>query len=170
MPNGNTPVSSSSNNKWYAIAAIIAVAVLALWLVPRFMRSATGVNVDQHMNGATTYTNDQGSVTVGAAAMPENWPSDAPANYAGATIVYSGTSNPQTGTPGSAVSYTAQASVQAVADYYKQQLSAAGWTVLGAANVGSAMVVSAKKDTRTMGVYITDTGDGHVSVVAGIGM
>ena len=133
--------------------------------------SITGVDVDRSVDGSTTYTNDEGTVSVGtSASMPENWPSDAPQNFAGASIVYSGTSNPQTGQSGSAGSYTVRASASSVADYYKQQLASAGWTVQGTANMAGATVVSATKDTRTIGVYITDTGDGNVTVVAGISM
>ena len=172
MPDGSTPSTSGSNKMWYIIGGIVVLAIVG-WLFMRgaggFMGAATGFDVDRNADGSATYSNDEGSVTVGTTAtMPSNWPSDAPANYAGAAIVYSGTSNPQTGTSGSAVSYTAQASVQSVADYYKQQLTSGGWAIQATANVGGATVVSATKDTRTLGAYITDTGDGNVSVVVGI--
>ncbi|MBI5457770.1 LPXTG cell wall anchor domain-containing protein [Candidatus Kaiserbacteria bacterium] len=168
MPEGNTPSTSGSNKMWYIIGGIVILALVG-WFLMRGVGSLTGVDVDQAGNGATTYSNEEGSVTVGSgASMPSNWPSDAPANYAGASIVYSGTSNPQTGQSGSAVSYTVRASATSVADYYKQQLTSAGWTIESTANIAGAMVVAAKKDTRTMGVYITDTADGNVTVVAGI--
>ncbi len=159
---------------YYIIGGVIVLALIG-WFLMRgagsMMGAATGTDVDRNMDGSTTYTNDQGSVTVGtAASMPANWPSDAPQNFAGATIVYSGTSNPQTGQTGSAVSYTVRASAQSVADHYKQQLSSAGWTVQATANMGGATVVSASKDARTFGAYITDVGDGTASVVVGIGM
>ena len=156
-------------NKAVYIIGGIVVLLIAGWFLTRGSASVSGVDVDNNLDGSTTYSNEEGSVTVGTTAtMPSNWPSDAPANFAGATIVYSGTSNPQTGKTGSAVSYTARASVQAVADYYKQQLTAAGWTIAGTANIAGATVVSATKDTRTFGAYISDTGDGNVSVTAGI--
>ncbi len=172
MPEGNTPSASGSNKMWYIIGGIIILALIG-WFLMRgagsLMGAATGVNVDRGANGSATYSNDQGSVTVGTgASMPANWPSDAPANYAGASIVYSGTSNPQTGQSGSAVSYTVRASAQSVADYYKQQLTSAGWAIQGTANMAGAMVVSATKDSRSLGAYITDAGDGTVSVVVGI--
>jgi len=157
---------------WYIIGAIVAVLLLG-WLFTggagSMMGAASGVDVDRNADGSATYSNEEGSVTVGTmATMPSNWPSDAPQNFAGASIVYSGTSNPQTGNVGSAVSYTVRASAQSVADYYKQQLTSAGWTIAGTANMAGAMVVSATKDTRTFGAYISDTGDGNVSVTAGI--
>ena len=173
MPEGNTPSASGSNKMWYIIGGIVILALVG-WFLMRgagsLLGAASGVDVDQQ-GGATTYSNEEGSVTVGtAASMPANWPSDAPANYSGAAIVYSGTSNPQTGQSGSAVSYTVRASASSVADYYKQQLASAGWAIQGTANVAGAMVISATKDTRTIGAYITDTGNGEVSVVVGIGM
>lgn len=180
MPEGNTPSTSDStgspqagsNKMWYIIGGIVVLALLG-WFLMRgassLMGTASGVDVDQGPNGATTYSNEEGSVTVGSgASMPSNWPSDAPANFAGASIVYSGTSNPQTGETGSAVSYTVNASASGVADYYKQQLTAEGWTIVSTGNMAGATVVAATKDTRTMGVYITDTGNGSVTVVAGI--
>lgn len=153
---------------WYIIGGIVILLLLG-WLVTRGLGGVAGGSLNA--DGSTTYTNNDGSVTVGtSASMPANWPSDAPANYTGAAIVYSGTSNPQTGTSGSAVSYTVNASVQSVADYYKQQLTSAGWTIHGTTNVAGATVVSATKDTRTVGAYIAETGDGNVSVTVGIEM
>ena len=167
------PSTSGSGNKmWYIIGAVVVLALLG-WLFMRGAGSltgaASGVNVDRNADGSATYSTEEGSVSVGtSASMPENWPSDAPANYAGSSIVYSGNSNPQTGSAGAAVSYTTSASVSGVADYYKTQLTANGWTIQATANMGGATVVSATKDTRTFGAYITDTGSGNVSVTAGI--
>ena len=173
MPDGNTPAASGSGNmRWYVIGGI-ALLLIGGWLLTggaaKLMGGAQGVDVDRNADGSTTYANDEGSVTVGtSASMPANWPSDAPANYSGAVIVYSGTSNPQTGQEGSAVSYTVQASVQSVVDFYRSQLAAGGWTVNATANAGGATVISATKDTRTFGAYIVDTGGGTVTVTAGI--
>lgn len=174
MPDGNTPPASGSSNKmWYIIGGIAVVLILG-WLVTRgtssLMGAATGNDVDQNMDGSTTYSNSEGAVTVGGGSMPDNWPSDAPANYAGAAIQYSGSSNPQTGQAGSAVVYTVKGSAQAVIDHYKKELGRSGWTIEATANTGGATVLSAKKDTRTLGIYVVDAGDGLVSVTAGIGM
>ncbi|MEK7156552.1 MAG: hypothetical protein AAB790_01970 [Patescibacteria group bacterium] len=172
MPEGNTPSASGSNKMWYIIGGIVILALVG-WFLMRgagsLIGAASGVDVDQGADGSATYSNAEGSVTVGTgASMPANWPSDAPANYSGATIAYSGTSNPQTGQSGSAVSYTVRASAQSVADYYKQQLASAGWTIESTANMAGATVLAARKDSRTIGAYITDAGDGTVSVVVGI--
>ncbi|OGG90766.1 hypothetical protein A3H16_00680 [Candidatus Kaiserbacteria bacterium RIFCSPLOWO2_12_FULL_53_8] len=102
--------------------------------------------------------------------MPDNWPSDAPAIYSGGTIQYSGSSNPQTGQAGSVVVYSAKATVSSVVEYYKAQLAQAGWTLEGTANSAGTTIISAKKDTRTFGISVADTGTGTVQVTAGIGM
>ncbi|HEY4522581.1 MAG TPA: hypothetical protein VJH91_03040 [Candidatus Paceibacterota bacterium] len=167
-----TPSTSGSNKMWYIIGAIVVVLLLG-WLVTRDMGgiagTMAGVDTDRNMDGSTTYTDDQGnSATVGGGSMPENWPTDAPANFAGASIQYSGTSNPQTGEAGSAIVYTVSASSQAVADHYRAQLQSNGWKLENTANVGGATVLSASKGDRNMGIYITDAGEGKVSVTAGI--
>jgi hypothetical protein len=156
--------------RWYIIGGI-AVFLIGGWFLTRGSDSmmGAGTDIDRNADGSTTYTNDEGSVTVGTSArMPTNWPSDAPDNVAGAVIVYSGTSNPQTGQTGSAVSYTVRTSVQSVVDHYRSALASGGWTVNATANTGGATVISATKDTRTFGAYIVDTGDGNVTVTAGI--
>ena len=160
-----------SNKLIYIIGGVV-VLLLVWWLFTGGMASLAGapagVDADRNVDGSTTYTSDEGSVTVGTQSMPSNWPSDAPDNYAGASITFSGTSNPQTGQIGSALSYTVRAPASAVADYYKQQLGSKGWTIQTTANAGGAMVVSATKDTRTFGAYIADTGGGMTTVTAGI--
>ena len=177
MPEGNAntpPTSGSGNKMWYIIGAIVAVVLVGGFLSRSagFMAMrAAGVDVRPNANGTMTYGNNEGTVTVGSgASMPSNWPSDAPANYSGAAIQYSGASNPQTGQAGSAVVYTAKASAQSVIDYYKGELAKGGWKTDGEMNTAGATVLSAKKDTRTIGIYVTDTGNGSVSVTIGIGM
>ena len=172
MGDENTPSTSGNKKMWYIIGGIVVLLLLG-WLATRgiggAMMGAAGVNTQQHLDGSTTYTDNEGnSATIGGNSMPESWPSDAPQNYAGATIQYSGNSNPQTGKAGAAVVYSAQASAQAVVDYYKAQLSSKGWTIEATANTGVATVLSATKDGRTFGLYIVNSGSGTVSVTAGI--
>jgi len=172
MPEGNTPPASGSNNKMLYIIGAVVVVLLLGWVLTREMPGAggemAGVDTDRNIDGSTTYSNDEGTVTVGGSSMPENWPTDAPANYAGASIQYSGTSNPQTGEAGSAIVYSVSASAQAVTDYYRSGLQSKGWTLDNTANVGGATVLSASKGDRHMGIYIADTGNGMVTVTAGI--
>ena len=174
MPEGNTPTASGTNNKMLYIIGALVVVVLLGWLITRgtggIAGSMAGVDTDRNIDGSTTYSNDEGTVTVGGNSMPENWPSDAPANYAGASIQYSGTSNPQTGEAGSAIVYSVNASMQSVTDFYRSGLQSNGWTLDNTANVGGATVLSASKGDRNMGIYIADTGNGMVTVTAGIEM
>jgi hypothetical protein len=153
----------------YIIGGVTVLLIAGWYFMGGSMAgNMAGVDTDRNLDGSTTYTSEEGSVTVGGNSMPANWPSDAPQNFAGATITFSGTSNPQTGQVGSAVSYTVRASAQAVADYYKSELESKGWTVAATANMGAASAISATKDTRTFGAYIADTGDGSVAVTAGL--
>lgn len=123
-----------------------------------------GVDMDRNLDGSTTYSNEEGSVTVGGNRLPDNWPSDAP-TYANAAIQYSGSTNPQTGAPGSAVVFNTQDSLTAITDFYKRELAAKGWTISQTANVGGATVIAATKDSRTFGVYIVDAGENRTVTV-----
>ena len=169
MPPENSAAAPSKTWLWYVIGGVVVLIILAFI----FMRGpvslmGSGIGADQNIDGSTTYTDQQGNTaTVGGNSMPENWPSDAPANYAGASIQYSGNSNPQSGTAGAAVVYTVNASVQSVVDYYKAQLSSKGWTIVGTANVGGATVLSATKDERSFATQIVSNGS-SVTVTAGI--
>jgi len=137
------------------------------------MRFVPGLNgVQQNLNGTQTYSNNEGSVTVGTnAGMPSGWPNDLPSNYTGAHIIYSGNSNPQTGQAGAAISYTLQdASAQTVASYYQNGLTEKGWSIESNANMGGQIVIGAKKDGKTFAAIIIDSGDGTVTVTAGLGL
>ncbi len=151
----------------YIVGAIIVVLLLGWFLTRGIGGTIAGVDTDRNLDGSTTYTNDDGSVTVGG-TMPENWPSDAPDNFAGASIQYSGTSNPQTGEAGSAIVYSVSATTQAVVDYYRAQLQSNGWTLENTANIAGSTVLSGSKDDRNIGIYIADAGNGMVTVTAGI--
>ncbi|MBI5644893.1 hypothetical protein HY970_02235 [Candidatus Kaiserbacteria bacterium] len=172
MEDAQMPTPKGMSNKiWYVIGAIVAVLLIG-WLATRGMSYGAarmaGANVDQHMDGSTTYSNGEGSVTVGGGSMPDNWPSDAPANYAGASIQYSGNSNPQTGKSGAAVVYTARGSSTDVLNYYKSELASKGWKIEGTFNANGTTALSARKDTRVMAVYIVPGAEGMVAVTAGI--
>lgn len=155
------------NKTWLIIGGAV-VLLLLVWFL--FGRNPAGVSTDRNIDGSTTYSNEEGSVTVGGASMPENWPADAPSNYSGASIQYSGTSNPQTGKTGSAVVYTVNASAPQVTEYYKAELAKSGWKIEGTAVIGPSTAITATKDARTLGVYIGEAGNGTVSVTVGIEM
>lgn len=173
-----SPVVHSKNKIVYIVT--IALAVLVLGGVILSFAGGVGsvwggwggytprTDVDRNLDGSTTYSNGEGSVTVGGNTMPENWPSDAPAAYEGAAITYSGSSNPQTGEAGAAAVYTVKASADSVVQYYESRLKAEGWTVTATANAGGMKVITATKDTRTFGAYIGSDGQGNTSVTVGI--
>jgi hypothetical protein len=171
-----SPATQASSKKWlYIIGGIIVLLVIGA-VVSGFGRGtglgaayfAPGTDVDRNMDGSTTYSTDEGSVTVGGNSMPENWPSDAPTAYTGATIVYSGATNPTTGAAGSAVVYTVKASAESVVEYYESRLKAEGWAITASADAGGMKVITATKDTRVFGAYIGADGQGNTSVTAGI--
>ena len=163
----------SNKTIWYIVGGLLILAVIGGGMsrgAGYMGMRAAGVDVRPGMDGSATYKTNEGSVTVGGNKMPENWPSDAPANFAGASITYSGSTNPQTGAAGSAVMYTVKASGDAVAAQYKAELEAKGWKVEQVANVAGATVMAAKKDTRTFGVYITAGENGETMVQASVSM
>ena len=161
-------VSNPSKNKLYLIIGIIVILLVVGWLLMKGVgRSITGVDVDRNINGSTTYSNDEGSVTVGGNKMPDDWPGDAP-KYGNASIQYSGSSNPQTGEAGLTVSFTTSDSAETVVNFYKKELTLNGWTVEQTATMGASAILAAKKDTRTFAVYIIDSGNGQVSVTASV--
>ncbi len=152
------------------IGGIVVLAIVGFIAKGLIFGALTGGHYQQNLNGTQTYSNNEGSVTVGNnASMPSEWPSDAPSNFAGGSIVFSGNSNPQTGKNGAVVSYTVKGgTIQGVSDYYKAQLTANGWTLQGNYNVAGQGVLAAQKDGRTFGVSISDSGNGSVTVTAGL--
>ena len=171
-PENKTPVSAKStkSNKWlYVVGGIVVVLVLAKFATGALLMHALpgGVNMQRGMDGSATYSNSQGSVTVGANKMPDNWPSDAP-TYTNAQIQSAVSSNPQTGQAGSAVVFTTSDSAQTVTDFYTKTLAADGWKVEQTVSSGASSAITATKDTRNFGVYIVDSGDGKVTVTASV--
>lgn len=162
--------SPRSNKTLYIIIAIVVLIAL-VWLftggIGKMALKKAGVDLNYSPDGSTTYETEEGTVTVGGNTLPSNWPSDAP-TYPNASIQYSGTNNPQTGAEGSAVVFLTEDSMQIVVDFYKKELASNGWKVENTATIGGATVLAALKDTRTLGVYISDVGNGQVSVTVGI--
>lgn len=157
------------SKKWLYIAGgVIVVLVLGRFAMGGF-GSVAGVNVNRAVDGSATYSNSQGSVTVGANKLPDNWPTDAP-TYPNAQIQSAVASNPQTGQAGSAVVFTTSDSAQTVADFYKKALATSGWKVEQTVSTGTGTILAATKDTRNFGIYIVDSGDGKVSVTVSVSM
>ena len=143
---------------------------IAWYASTQMMGKTASGDLQQNGNGSQTYSNNEGSVTTGAnAKMPSTWPTDAPANYSGATIIFSGNSNPQTGKAGAVVSYSVQnVTPEAVASYYRQTLAAKGWKIAGDASVGKQLILGATKDTRTFAISISEATNNVVTVTAGL--
>jgi hypothetical protein len=168
--NGNQSQGDEKSKKpLYIVIGVVVVLVLGWFFTGGMMRSVTGVDVQRSLDGSATYSNSEGSVTVGANKMPDNWPSDAP-TYPNAQIQSAVTSNPQTGQAGSAVIFITSDSIQAVTDFYKKELATQGWSVEQTVSMGTGTMLAATKDTRDFGVYIADSGDGNVSVSATVSM
>ena len=176
MDETTQPVAAaSSSKKWLYIGlSVFALIIIGFMFtgggpLGSAYFAGPGVDVDRNIDGTATYSNDEGSVTVGSgASMPSNWPSDAPTAYTGATILYSGSTNPTTGESGSAVAYNTTASLQSVMEYYSARLRAEGWTVEANTQMAGMNVITAKKDTRVFGAYVADAGNGVVNVTAGV--
>jgi hypothetical protein len=158
---------TKSKKPLYIVGGVVVILILGWLATGGIMRSVTGVNVQRSLDGSATYSNKEGSVTVGANKLPDNWPSDAP-TYPNAQIQSAVSSNPQTGQAGSAVVFTTSDSAQTVTDFYKSTLASKGWKVEQTVSTGQGTMLGATKDTRSFGIYIVDSGDGKVSVTASV--
>lgn len=162
-----TQAGPKSKKGLYIVGGIVVVLVLGRFVMGGIGGSLSGV--DRNGNGTATYSNSDGSVTVGSNKLPANWPSDAP-TYPNAQIQSAVASNPQTGSAGSAVVFTTGDSQQKVIDFYTRALATNGWKVEQTVSTGTGTMLSATKDTRNFGVFITDSGDGKVSITASISL
>ncbi len=146
---------------------IVIIILLWGWTMWKGSESFSGLTTDKSGTQATTYTNKEGSVTVGGNTYPDNWPTDVP-KYSNATVQYSAASNPQAEGAASSVIFLTKDSIQSVVDFYKKELVSFGWNVEQVVNTGGTTIIAAKKDTRNFAAYIADSGDGQVSVTVGI--
>lgn len=165
----------ASKKMWYIVGGVLAVLIvgglvfgaLARTTAKRALERATGGKINYGADNTTTYTTDEGSVTIGGNSLPSNWPSDAP-QYPGAKIQYSGSANPQTGEAGASMVFEVSATSKAVQEYYNRELTAKGWKIESTATMGSATTLGATKEGKTFAVYIVDAGNGKVNVTVGI--
>ena len=174
MDEQNQTVDAAPTSSKKTIPIVIAVVVLlgAGWFFTRggmmgVVGVPAGVNVDRNMDGSATYSNDEGSVTVGANSYPDNWPGDAP-RYGNGQIQYSASSNQQTGENGSMISLTTSDNPQKVVDFYKSELASKGWKIEQTATVGQMFIISATKGTMTFSVQVVGTDDKQTTVTIGI--
>lgn len=167
-PLSNLPGGLSQKKLLYIVVGVVVLGGLGMlvrgmfsrnageFMAERAIERATGGNVDVDYRGdnTITYKGKEGSVQVGEnASLPSDWPSDVPV-ISGAKISYSGTSNPATGQSGASVMFTTTKSAAEVAEYYNAELASQGWAIEGTGNFGGTSIVSAKKDSRTVGISI----------------
>lgn len=96
---------------------------------------------------------EEGTVEIGSASLPENWPEDV-AVYPNAAVSYSAAVNSENGEPQMAFVITTDDSVTAVAAFYKDQLMANGWTMEAAMEAGTMTILSGSKDDRIVSLVI----------------
>jgi hypothetical protein len=123
-------------------------------------------DVDVQSDGTMDIEVEGGTAKVGTQSMPSNWPEDVPA-YPGATVSYSTSVNPQTGTPGMAVMLLTPDTLEAAATYYKTELAAQGWTVESSLEAAGTSLFSATKDQRTASVMI-NASEGQTAITVAI--
>ena len=177
IPSQSTGGAGQAGKKlWYIIGGILIIIILgggiSRWLArnatERVLEKATGVDIEYKSDGEATYSNEEGSVTVGGTSYPDNWPSDVP-KYPNGEIFFSGSSNPQTGESGATVSFSTNDSPSEVMDYYKRELTGSGWQIEGTATVAGMTTLNATKGESTFGVWAAES-EGSTQVTAGVGM
>ena len=166
--------------KWIIVGVIVLVVlyVLQSMLSPtrmmergieRAMEEAGGGDVDIDINpmgGGDARVNFKGENgetyemnAGGSVSLPDNWPSSVPL-MDGANITYAGTMMAAQG-GGTSVAYTTNDSVNAVADYYKNELPQNGWTIaMTSATTDGAIVSATRGEGEGVMVYIGSSPEG----------
>jgi len=173
------PADKKGNNK---LLMIVIVVVLFLAVVGFLMKSAankasskvaeeainnaTGGKADVDINGANvSVKTKEGSFSTGN-KLPDDWPKDAPV-YTGATVTYSGSSNPQTGESGFGAVLTTTDGSTKVVEFYKKELVSQGWTIASTQIANDTTVLGSTKDTRSLAVSIVEA-SGTTTITLGI--
>ncbi|MSR67833.1 hypothetical protein EXS65_03360 [Candidatus Peribacteria bacterium] len=125
-------------------------------------------DVDVNLDGSMDNETEEGTAKIGAQDMPSDWPEDAPGAYPGSTVSYSASMDPETGKPDMAIVSTTADNTATVTTHYKTELAAKGWTVGTRMEGAGTSIFSATKDTRTMSLLITGTGQGQTTVTMAI--
>ena len=125
--------------------------------------SGTQVKVD---GNAVHVETSEGSATLGGNTLPADWPTDV-AVYAGATITYAASVNPQSGKPGNALVLTTADSAEKVAAYYKDMLKTNSWTTTGMMESVGTSIITATKADRTLSLMVSTSG-GVTGITIGV--
>ena len=121
-------------------------------------------NVDVSNGGVRVETKD-GSFQAGAGAgLPSDWPSDVPL-MPGAQVQYSGTSNKD---KGSGVVFTTTKTLDEVVAFYRDQLTASGWTVQSSGAIANFTALTATKGEVGLSFAVQAAAPGQTTVTIGI--
>lgn len=161
------------------ILVVIVVILVGLYLVGRsasrfvansLLSGITGQNVDVDSSGdKVTVQTEEGQVSFEAGgSLPEGFPSDFPV-YPGAKVVSSSTVQGEKDS-GMSVVWETSDSQATVADYYKKELPAAGYSVVSTFAANDSLTISFKKGETEgfMGVTSGEGGKTTISVTIGV--
>ena len=151
--------------KWVIGGFLVVVLVL---IGSRFIGGKSSDNKeDEAQNTEEPKNTDDAQQNGESVKLPSDWPSDAPI-MPDANIQYSASADPQTDDQGAYVVFGISKSEKEVAEYYKKELPANGWTVSGVASTTGGTNINAGKDTRVIAVVIVPSGD-TITVTIGVG-
>ena len=144
---------------------IIAVALAAVSLSACGRKEETATAVPTSESSYTVTTNEGGAVTTqtaasagaGVSALAVNMPDYAPL-YPGATVKASSTTSANDHQVGS-VTYVTTAAPQAVIDFYKPKVAAAGFTTSADANIGVGLMYAATDQAKARSLQIIATAE-----------
>ncbi|OGG55691.1 hypothetical protein A3D71_02100 [Candidatus Kaiserbacteria bacterium RIFCSPHIGHO2_02_FULL_55_20] len=171
MSNGNMSSMPGSKQTWYAVGAVVVVALLAWVVISNGLLGSVTGNTDETATstGVAGGTGGAGGTTAtGAGKLPAGWPADAPALQSGAKITYSGAIDPKTKVTGPTVVYTGPGTAATAVTFFKSQFTKQGWTFRGQGNVLGSVQLTATKDTRRVTVTILEVSPGLLNVTVGV--
>jgi len=161
------------------ILVVIVLILVGLYLVGRtasrfianrVLSGITGQNVQVDSSGdKVTVETEEGQVSFEAGgSLPAGFPSDFPV-YSGAKVVSSFTAQGEQDS-GMSVVWESSDSQASVADFYKKQLPAAGYTVSSTFEATNSLTISFKKGETEgfMGVTSGEGGKTTISVTVGV--
>jgi len=161
-------INELTKQKWFVPAAVV-VGLLVVgsllrnsgeYAAEQALERAVGgdADIDYDGDGSVTVKTDQGEWST-SGELPRDWPSDVP-TYSGAKVLSSASSNPATGAAGVYVALRTADAPSRVADFYKSELAAKGWTIAGTATVNEGTYLTAKKDNRSLSLAIGSDDEG----------
>jgi hypothetical protein len=167
-------INELTKQKWFVPAAV----VVALIVIGSLMRNSGEYAAEQALermaggdadvdydDGEVTVRTDEGEWSTGG-DVPSGWPSDVPV-YRGAKVVSSASSNPSTGEKGYYLALQSSDAPDAVAEFYKRELAANGWTIRGTTTVNGGTYVGAEKGGRDLAIAIA-AAEGGSSISIGV--